>query len=868
MAKQILIVEDDSDVVGYIEHLLKRLGYAVCAVVSSGEAAMQKAAEVHPDLVLIDMMLAGDMDGIAVAEQMSARFNIPVIYLTAYVDQHLLQRAKIAEPFGYVLKPFAERRLHLNIEIALYRHEMERRFKEREQWLSTILKSIGDAVIATDKNGRIQFINSVAETLTGWQQEDAFGKDLEEVFNVISEDTETSIKTHIMKALRSGIIMGVAEPNVLAARDGKKTPIDYSAAPIRDDKKNRTGVVLVFRDITRRKEAEEALRLTADALQNQTQILQSILDSMSDGVMVADETGKSLFFNLEAEGIIDIPMDTTLNEWSKKYGLFLPDTITPFPSDEFPLTRAIRGELSDNVEMFIRNPKVPEGGYIEVAGRPLQDESGKQRGGVIVFHDVTERKRAEEALARANQRLEAVLDSTGDAIAMFDVTGHLLFANRGYEDMFELPTGALKQMSPGSLRDHIKRYFQEPEHFEEMETSLFAHLEHVFEDVAEVRRPKRKMLYRFAAPVYDIEQNVIGRITVFRDISKEIEISQMKVEVSRLRTELEMKYAFDKIVGKSKEMKAVYALMQQAIESNITVLVQGDSGTGKELVARAIHFNSPRKGGPFVAVNCAAIPESLIESELFGHERGAFTGATMQRIGKFESANGGTIFLDEIADMQLLVQAKLLRVLQEREIQRVGGTDNIPIDVRVIAATNKDLETAVTAGEFREDLFYRITGFPILIPPLKERREDIPLLGHHFLQEYAEAADKSITGFSTGALQLLMSYDWPGNVRELENTIERAVLLETADVLQASNPALSDLRSTSRGYTPDSYGDSMLPFASTSTEILSLEEIEKHALIHALEVTDNNITKAAQALGINRVTIHRKLKKYDLPARK
>ena len=421
MAKQILIVEDDNDIVGYIGHLLKNLEYAVCAVVSSGEAAMEKAAEAPPDLALIDMMLAGDMDGIAVAEQMCARFNIPVVYLTDYVDQHLLQRAKIAEPFGYVLKPFAERRLHLNIEIALYRHEMERKFKESEQWLSTILKSIGDAVIATDKNGRVQFINSVAEALTGWRQEEAFGKDLGKIFNVISEDMDTSIKTHIMKALQMGIIVGLAEPNILAARDGKETPIDYSAAPIRNDKKNTTGVVLVFRDITRRKEAEDTLRVTAEALQSQTQILQSILDSMGDGVIVADETGKSLFFNPEAKGLIDITMGTTLNELPEKYGLFLPDTVTPFPSDEFPLTRAIRGEFSDNVEMFIRNQKVPQGVYLEVAGRPLQSESGKRRGGIIVFRDVTERKRTDEALARAytQGRLEIVdtlLHNIGNAI--------------------------------------------------------------------------------------------------------------------------------------------------------------------------------------------------------------------------------------------------------------------------------------------------------------------------------------------------------------------------------------------------------------------------------------------------------------------
>ena len=473
-------------------------------------------------------------------------------------------------------------------------------------------------------------------------------------------------------------------------------------------------------------------------------------------------------------------------------------------------------------------------------------------------------------LAISNQRLETVLDSTGDAIAMFDVTGHLLFANRWYEDMFELTTRELEQISPDERRRHIKRYFQEPDHFEETEVSFFADPEKVFEEIAEVRRPQRKMLYRFTVPVHDPEQKVIGRIIVFRDISKEIEISQMKAEVSRLRAELEIKCSFDKIIGKSQKMQAVYALMQQVIESNITVLIQGTSGTGKELVAKAIHFNSPQKTGPFVAVNCAAIPETLIESELFGHERGAFTGATMQRIGKFESANGGTIFLDEIADMQPLLQAKLLRVLQEREIQRVGGTANIPIDVRVIAATNKDLEAAVKVGEFREDLFYRIAAFPIPIPPLKERREDIPLLAEHFLKQHTEDADKSISGISTGVVQLLMSYDWPGNVRELENTVERAILLETSDVLQSGNPAFSGLHSAHKQlfHLPAFQSTGAPPIVPTATEILPLEEVEKQALIHALEVTDNNITKAAEALGINRVTIHRKLKKYHLLERK
>ncbi len=237
---------------------------------------------------------------------------------------------------------------------------------------------------------------------------------------------------------------------------------------------------------------------------------------------------------------------------------------------------------------------------------------------------------------------------------------------------------------------------------------------------------------------------------------------------------------------------------------------------------------------------------------------GAFTGATGRRIGCFEQAHGGTILLDEIADMQPALQAKLLRVLQEREIQRVGGTATVPVDVQVIAATNKNLEAAMRAGEFREDLFYRIAVFPIVLPPLRERREDIPLLANHFLKKYAESNAKSISGISTGALRLLLQYEWPGNIRELQNAIERAVLLETTNVLQAGN--LPAQLSPVRGARGADAAHSAL------TEVLPLAEVERQAIVRALEASANNVMQAAQSLGINRSTLYRKLKKYDLLA--
>ena len=251
-----------------------------------------------------------------------------------------------------------------------------------------------------------------------------------------------------------------------------------------------------------------------------------------------------------------------------------------------------------------------------------------------------------------------------------------------------------------------------------------------------------------------------------------------------------------------------------------------------------------------------AIPEALIESELFGHEKGAFTGAASRRVGAFERAKGGTVFLDEIGDMPLSLQAKLLRVLQEREIQRVGGTASIPVDVRVIAATNKNLEAAVDTGKFREDLFYRISAFPITIPPLRERRADIPLLAEHFLKKHAERLEKTIGGVSVAASRLLLQYDWPGNVRELENAIERAVLLEIGEVLQSEN--LPGKLSP----PPMAFRTGQVP----ATAIFPLAEIERQAVVRALEISANNVSKAARALGLNRTTLYRKLKKYDLTA--
>ncbi len=315
-----------------------------------------------------------------------------------------------------------------------------------------------------------------------------------------------------------------------------------------------------------------------------------------------------------------------------------------------------------------------------------------------------------------------------------------------------------------------------------------------------------------------------------------LEKEQLRKENARLRTELENKYRFTNIVGNSNKMREVFQMISQVSRSNATVLIRGESGTGKELVANSIHYNSLRAKGPFVKVNCAALPANLIESELFGHEKGSFTGAINKKLGKFELADKGTLFLDEIGSIGLDVQVRLLRVLQEREFERVGGHKTIKADVRIIAATNKNLEEAVEEESFRGDLYYRLNVFPIYLPPLRERKTDILLLADHFLEKYVRENDKDIRRFSTPAIDMLMDYHWPGNVRELENCIERGVLLCEEGVVHSYHlpPTLQT------GAESDT-----LPAQSLEDAVANLE---KEMIIDALKNTRGNITNAARLL--------------------
>ena len=303
-------------------------------------------------------------------------------------------------------------------------------------------------------------------------------------------------------------------------------------------------------------------------------------------------------------------------------------------------------------------------------------------------------------------------------------------------------------------------------------------------------------------------------------------------------------------------MQGVYDLIAQVSRSDTTVLIRGESGTGKELVANAIHYNSLRSGKPFIKVNCAALPETILESELFGHEKGAFTGALAQRKGRFELADGGTIFLDEVGDFSPATQIKLLRVLQEREFERVGGIGSMRVDVRVIAATNRNLEDLITQDKFRQDLYYRLNVFPIHIPPLRERRSDILLLADHFVEKYSQRNHKHVRRISTPAIDMLVAYHWPGNVRELENCVERAVLLSQDDVIHGHHLPPSLQTAEASGTVP------------AATLPAMLDNLEREMILDALKSARGNMAKAARQLGISERLMGLRVKRYDIDSRR
>ena len=443
---------------------------------------------------------------------------------------------------------------------------------------------------------------------------------------------------------------------------------------------------------------------------------------------------------------------------------------------------------------------------------------------------------------------ETVIDTMMDGLMVVDPEGVIISINKA----MEIITGYSKDELVGqscSILDCDACFGTRAEGHDKY-CALFKE-GHVTRRKCIVRKKNGKPLYvnKNAAVLRDSDGRVIGGVETLTDLT---EVVSKERVICRLRRELSGEDGFHGILGKSSAMRQVFDLISSAAQSEAPVIIYGDSGTGKELVASAIHKLGPRRKAPFIKVNCAALSESLLESELFGHVKGAFTGADRTRVGRFEAANGGDIFLDEIGDLPLSTQVKLLRVLQEKEIEKVGDHRPLSIDVRILAATNKDLNRLMEEGRFREDLYYRIGVIPIYLPPMRERREDIPLLIETFINRIRLKTDKPITGMSKEALDLLFHYDWPGNVRELINVIEYSfVLCHEGEIMPNHLPARvtgKEPRVTPKGRATKRQSD----------------DEERKRILQALESSGGNQSEAAKILGISRVTLWKRLKAFDI----
>jgi len=593
-------------------------------------------------------------------------------------------------------------------------------------------------------------------------------------------------------------------------------------------------------DVTERKTREETIR-------EQEAELRQILDLTPQLIAVYGANRERLYINRIALDYLGL----SLEEWrqTREWGAFVHPDDRARERDYFD--RALSTGSAYELELRLRKA---DGSYRWFLARsnPFRDDKGRIRRWYVSCTDIEDRKRAEDKIREQEAELRQILDLTPQLIAVFGPHyRERLFINRIALEYHGLTLDEWRDAAPGALGhpDDSKRV---QAMWDRAISSGSA-----FESEGRLRKSDgsyRWFLIRYN-PVRDEEGKVLRWYAACADIDdRKRDEERLQQENVALREEIDKASMFEEIVGTSPALQAVLSRVSKVAPSDSTVLITGETGTGKELVARGIHRRSHRVSRAFVSVNCAAIPRDLIASELFGHEKGAFTGAMQRRIGRFELANGGTIFLDEVGELAADTQVALLRVLQEREFERVGGRQPIRVDVRVIAATNRDLKAAVSSGTFREDLYYRLNVFPVEMPPLRERRKDIPLLVEYFIDRYARKAGKNIRSVEKKTLQLLQSYPWPGNIRELQNVIERSVILCETEKFLIDESWLSqqprDKRSGGRMYL-------LQKVAATEKEIIEEALRESRGRVFGP-------SGAAAKLGIARSTLESKIQSLNI----
>jgi PAS domain S-box-containing protein len=601
-----------------------------------------------------------------------------------------------------------------------------------------------------------------------------------------------------------------------------------------------------------------------------------ILKAAGEGIYGLDREGRATFINPAAAQMLGWEPDDLIGKPLHKLIHHTACDGSAIPLHECPIFAVFTDGVVRRVDHDVFWRKDGSSFDVEYVSTPIICEQRGLLGAVVTFSDITARRAAEQEMADLRRHNESILGSAGEGIYGLDADGCTTFVNPAAEKILGWSAEELLGKPQHDITHHTK---QDGSTYDRHDCPIYAAFTdgavHRVDDELFWHKDGRSIPVEYVStPVRDENGTLTGAVVTFNDITERkrhekalksalAEVERLKERLQQenqyLRQEIKVSHNFEEMVGQSEAMTKAKRLIEQVAATDATVLVLGETGVGKELFARAIHNMSSRKERTLVKVNCAALPSTLIESELFGHEKGAFTGATAKRTGRFELADGGTIFLDEIGELSLELQAKLLRVLQEGEFERLGSGDTIKVDIRIVAATNRDLSKMVLTGDFRDDLYYRLNVFPVKVPPLRERREDIPPLVTHFAHKFASKCGKQIDTIPGHVQASLQAYDWPGNIRELENVIERAVILTNDSTLHVDDAL--DTKSVVPGRT------ATIEMPANNTDQRSLEQIERAHILEIFEQTNWRISGdegAAVILDLHPNTLRSRMKKLGL----
>jgi hydrogenase-4 transcriptional activator len=925
----ILVVEDEALVARDIQSRLQQLGHRVVGLAHNPKQAFKLAEELQPNLLLCDIHLKHEIDGIDVAAAITERMDIPVVFLTAYSDKETVAKAKAVTPYGYVLKPIETPDLQIAIEMALHKFSLEQELRDTRQLLATALQAIGDVLVFVDTEGKISNINDEAEILFGAKDRQVAGDDWHQLFGLERDAGEHSIQRLLQRALSSETVTRMPPFSVVKA-DGCHVLLDGIVGPT-SKKGVSTGVVLILRELAEihdpveslPRDEERAFVLMLVNPDNFDELAQTLAADDRDALLleISAQLNRSMRASDLATHYGGAIFSASLPHTSLDQASSIAEAILQSLSEY----RYLQGRVNLSFSIGMAHYRPGVGGAGEESPLELFRRANwalnlaRQGGGgrVAVWRPGTDidiigsHDRQSGLLAADSGRdyrnmvlLWNTINSVAKSKGVLDLADKLVIH---FHKSFDLEMAAIFlpgeqgarpiASSPPSLHEQRSELDLAQEQLQLIDSAITgdnldadgiahegnAHCIPLRQDGA-----CRGALYVVSNGAQaGLRQKDLAFMKTMVDyvagpLVQQLSEPQAIVEAVTVDPESDLLYQSEAMAGVMEHIRLV-------APTDATVLITGESGTGKELISREIHRLSDRRDQPFVIVDCGAMVGSLIESELFGHTKGAFTGAGSATTGKIKEADGGTILLDEIGELAIDVQAKLLRLVQEKQFTAVGSNQYQTVDTRIIAATNVDLEASIANGSFREDLYYRLNVFTVHSPPLRERAEDIPGLASHFLRSCSQQYKKNIKGFTAPALEGLQHYHWPGNIRELRNKLIRAVILcqdQWIDLPQLDLHGPADLHTVSA-----------LPLAAPvtieagiATEPLDIEELEaalalafeqqvrrclsegvlpplggwlEEDLINAsLQLHQQVNTRAAEALGLPESTLRRKVARY------